>query len=294
MPLAQLITAEQLARRLDDSALRILDCRFALEDSTYGERSYRQGHVPGARFADLEKDLSGPVTPGVTGRHPLPDPERLAARFRQWGLDDDSDVVLYDDGPGAFAARAWWLLLWLGKRDGIYLLDGGLKAWREAGLPMDEAIPDTEPGTFSGRADSSLIIDASTLQERLDDPQLALLDARALPRFRRSRTHRSDRRAYPQCHLRSVHRESPRRRPVSPGRTAAQALRTAAGQQATPAHRRLLWLRRDRLPQPVCPVSGWLSAGDALSRLLERVDHRHPAASRLSPTTTRRQQARRG
>ncbi len=163
MPLAQLITAEQLARRLDDPALRILDCRFALEDSTYGERSYRQGHVPGARFADLEKDLSGPVTPGVTGRHPLPDPERLAARFRQWGLDDDSDVVLYDDGPGAFAARAWWLLLWLGKRDGIYLLDGGLKAWREAGLPMDEAIPDTEPGTFSGRADSSLIIDASAL-----------------------------------------------------------------------------------------------------------------------------------
>lgn len=183
MPLAQLITAEQLARRLDDPALRILDCRFALEDSTYGERSYRQGHVPGARFADLEKDLSGPVTPGVTGRHPLPDPERLAARFRQWGLDDDSDVVLYDDGPGAFAARAWWLLLWLGKRDGIYLLDGGLKAWREAGLPMDEAIPDSEPGTLSGRADSSLIIDASALQERLDDPQLALLDARALPAF---------------------------------------------------------------------------------------------------------------
>ena len=92
-------------------------------------------------------------------------------------------MVLYDDGPGAFAARAWWLLLWLGKRDGIYLLDGGLKAWCEAGLPMDEAIPDTEPGTFSGRADSSLTIDASALQERLDDPQLALLDARALPRF---------------------------------------------------------------------------------------------------------------
>ncbi len=183
MPLAQLITAEQLARRLDDPALRILDCRFALEDPAYGERSYHQGHVPGARFADLEKDLSGPVTPGVTGRHPLPEPEGLAARFRQWGLDDDSEVVLYDDGPGAFAARAWWLLLWLGKRDGVYLLDGGLKAWREAGLLMSEAIPDGETGTFSGRADGSLIIDAAGLQKHLDDPQLALLDARALPRF---------------------------------------------------------------------------------------------------------------
>ena len=219
MPLAQLITAEQLARRLDDPALRILDCRFALEDSTYGERS-RQGHVPGARFADLEKDLSG-RSPWC--HRPAPTAGSGAAgSARQWGLDDDSDVVLYDDGPGAFAARAWWLLLWLGKRDGIYLLDGGLKAWCEAGLPMDEAIPDTEPGTFSGRADSSLIIDASALQERLDDPQLALLDARALPRFRRSRTHRSDRRAYSPMPLAFRSPRISRRRPVSPGRTAAQ------------------------------------------------------------------------
>ncbi len=124
MPLAQLITAAELAQRLHARDLLILDCRFALEDPTYGERSYKDTHIPGAQFADLEKDLSGPVLPGTTGRHPLPDPEQLLTRLRRWGLDEQSEVVLYDDGPGAFAARAWWLLLWLGKREDVYLLDG--------------------------------------------------------------------------------------------------------------------------------------------------------------------------
>ncbi|MCQ4261881.1 sulfurtransferase [Stutzerimonas stutzeri] len=183
MPLAQLITAAELAQRVHEPDLLILDCRFALEDPAYGERSYQESHIPGAHFADLEKDLSGPVVPGVTGRHPLPDPQRLLTRLRQWGLDEHSDVVLYDDGPGAFAARAWWLLMWLSKRDGIYLLDGGLKAWQEAGLRQDDAIPASKPGTFSGTADTSMTVDARWLQEHLDSPELTLLDARALPRF---------------------------------------------------------------------------------------------------------------
>jgi thiosulfate/3-mercaptopyruvate sulfurtransferase len=183
MPLAQLITTKQLAKRLHEPDLLILDCRFALEDPTYGEGSYQQGHIPGAHFADLETDLSDTVVPGVTGRHPLPDPQRLLARLQQWGLEEHSDVVLYDDGPGAFAARAWWLLVWLGKRDGIYLLDGGLKAWREAGLPLDDAIPTNEPGSFSGMPDSSMTVDATWLQDRLESTTLTMLDARALPRF---------------------------------------------------------------------------------------------------------------
>src|SRR5437660_218253 len=110
MPLAQLISTEHLQQPLGQQNLLILDCRFA-----------------------LEQDLSAPVVKRVTGRHPLPDPSALVERLRSCGLRADSQVVLYDDGPGAFAAHAWWLLLWLGKRDGLYLLDGGLKAWREAG-----------------------------------------------------------------------------------------------------------------------------------------------------------------
>lgn len=183
MPLAQLINAQQLAERLQQPELVILDCRFALDDPQYGQRSYDEAHIPGARFADLEKDLSGSVITGKTGRHPLPEPSQLLAKLQAWGLSDKSQVVLYDDGPGAFAAHAWWLLIWLGKRDGLYLLDGGLQAWREAGLPLDDKRPAPKPGTLQGAADTRLTIDAAALSNRLATPDLTLLDARALPRF---------------------------------------------------------------------------------------------------------------
>jgi thiosulfate/3-mercaptopyruvate sulfurtransferase len=183
MPLAQLITAKQLAARLQQPDLCLFDCRFALEDRDYGERSYASAHIPGACFLDLERDLSGTVVPGRTGRHPLPGHDSLIARLQAFGLNSGSDVVLYDDGPGAFAARAWWLLTWLGKRDGVYLLDGGLRAWREADLPLTSAQPEPERGTFAGEPDARLVIEADELLQRLHDPQQTLLDARALPRF---------------------------------------------------------------------------------------------------------------
>lgn len=182
---ARLIDPATLHARLDAPGLLILDCRFALDDPAQGQRQYAEGHLPGAHFADLERDLSGPIQPGVTGRHPLPDPDRLAQTLRHWGLDDDSQVVLYDDGPGAFAARAWWLLAWLGKRDGVYLLDGGFAAWRDAGLPLQrETPPAATPGDFEGRPDASLVLDAAGLRQRLGEENLTLLDARAKPRFR--------------------------------------------------------------------------------------------------------------
>ena len=184
MSIAQLISPQQLAARQREPGLVILDCRFALEDPDYGQRSYAQGHIDRASFADLERDLSGPVTKGKTGRHPLPDPEALLRRFQAWGINPDSEIVLYDDGPGAFAARAWWLLAWLGKREGVYLLDGGLKAWHGAGLPLSLDAPGNKPGTFTGEPDMSLVLNASRLQGRLGRPELTLIDARAEARFR--------------------------------------------------------------------------------------------------------------
>ncbi|MGN2623533.1 sulfurtransferase [Stutzerimonas balearica] len=180
MSLARLITAQQLADSLPQSLL--IDCRFALEDPSHGQRSYLEGHLPGARFLDLERDLSGPVEPGVTGRHPLPEPQRLIRRLREIGVDNDSRIVLYDDGPGAFAARAWWLLAWLGKRNDVYLLDGGLAAWRQAGLPLEAHECSAECGTFTGQPDPQMLIEATELSRQLADFQL--LDARAQPRFR--------------------------------------------------------------------------------------------------------------
>ncbi|MCY1208026.1 putative thiosulfate sulfurtransferase SseB [compost metagenome] len=184
MSLAQLISPAQLSARLEEPGLVILDCRFSLDDPAYGQRGYAENHIPKACFADLERDLSGPVTQGVTGRHPLPAPATLADKLRDWGITADSTIVLYDDGPGAFAARAWWLLAWLGKRDGVFLLDGGLKAWRDAGLPLTREVPVVQPGDFAGQPDNNLLLDADGLQQRLGDTRLTLLDARALPRFK--------------------------------------------------------------------------------------------------------------
>lgn len=184
MSMARLLTAEQLSARLGQPNLVLLDCRFALEDPGYGQRVYREGHVPGALQADLERDFSAPVMAGRSGRHPLPSPAQLLDRLRAWGVSADSEVVLYDDGPGAFAARGWWLLLWLGKREGVFLLDGGLKAWREAGFELDQQVPQPRPGDFDGQPDPHLVIDTETLHASLGEPDWTLLDARALPRFR--------------------------------------------------------------------------------------------------------------
>ncbi|ATN10092.1 sulfurtransferase [Pseudomonas sp. FDAARGOS_380] len=184
MPLAQLISPQQLAERQQSTGWVILDCRFALEDPDYGRCSYAEGHIEGAQYADLERHLSGPVTKGVTGRHPLPAADTLTRQLRAWGISADTDVVLYDDGPGAYAARAWWLLAWLGKRDGVFILDGGLKAWHAAGFPLSLDAPVVEPGTFAGTPDHRLLLDAEHLQKRLGQPGLTLIDARAQPRFR--------------------------------------------------------------------------------------------------------------
>lgn len=184
MPLAQLLSPAELATRLATAEPIVIDCRFALEDPAYGARAYAEGHIPGARFIDLERDLSAPVQRGITGRHPLPDPQQFLERLRALGISQHSEIVLYDDGPGAFAARAWWLLAWLGKREGVFLLDGGLNAWRAANLPLDSATPTVSPGDLQGTPDASLLVSADTLLKRLGTPQLTLLDARALPRFR--------------------------------------------------------------------------------------------------------------
>ena len=178
MPIAQLISpqhwTEKGPARAGDPGLSFCPRRPGLRPAQLCRRAYRR-----RLFADLERDLSGPVIKGVTGRHPLPDPQTLIERLQAWGINADSEVVLYDDGPGAFAARAWWLLAWLGKRDGVFILDGGLKAWHAAGLPLSLDAPGNPPGTFTGTPDNALVLSAEQLQKRLGRPELTLLDARA-------------------------------------------------------------------------------------------------------------------
>ncbi len=139
-----LIEPEELAAPLSrnaaaDSDWVVLDCRFDLPRPDWGASAYAAGHVPNALYAHLDHDLSGPVTP-TSGRHPLPSVERLAETFGRWGIDDDVQVIAYDQGNGAFAARLWWLLRWVGHQK-VAVLNGGFAAWLQAGLPTD-----TTPG----------------------------------------------------------------------------------------------------------------------------------------------------
>src|SRR5512141_496152 len=105
-----LISTAELAQHLTEPDWAIFDCRFALADPERGRHAYLQAHIPGAIYAHLNEDLSGPIVPGVTGRHPLPAIDELAARFAEWGINDRVQVVAYDDSSGGMAARLWWLL----------------------------------------------------------------------------------------------------------------------------------------------------------------------------------------
>jgi thiosulfate/3-mercaptopyruvate sulfurtransferase len=155
---------------------KFLDCRARLGDARWGPAAYRAGHIEGAGYLSLDDDLADP--PGVAGRHPLPDPERLATRLRALGVDDDDQVVVYDDAAGAFAARAWWCLRWLGHR-AVAVLDGGLDAWPR---PLTTTIPAPPPGNFSIRPALTRIVDAAALTG--DPGRYRLLDARTVERFR--------------------------------------------------------------------------------------------------------------
>jgi thiosulfate/3-mercaptopyruvate sulfurtransferase len=178
-----LITTAELATHLDDPDWVVVDCRFALTDPTAGPRKYAAGHIPGAIYADLDKDLAAPHIPGQTGRHPLPPVAEVAATFGRWGIDDRVQVVAYDDAGGLVAGRLWWMLRWLG-HPAVALLDGDLRGWLREGRPVETEIRPRAPRVFVPRVQPGLTITADEIMARLGDPDLALLDARGRDRFR--------------------------------------------------------------------------------------------------------------
>ena len=186
-----LIDAPDLAAMLNDPAtdLLVLDCRFSLAAPEAGRQAHQAGHVPGALYAHLDQDLSGPKT-GLNGRHPLPTPDAFIATLRHWGLRDDTEVVAYDDAGGMFAARAWWMLRWVGHAK-VRVLDGGWSRWQAQGgaVSTGASILRTPPRTPSmvtltpSEPHSPILIDF--VQAKLGHPgALQLVDARAPDRFR--------------------------------------------------------------------------------------------------------------
>jgi thiosulfate/3-mercaptopyruvate sulfurtransferase len=175
-----LISTETLARHLDDASFVIVDCRHDLADVDAGERGYRAGHIPGAVFMHLDRDLSGAKT-GRNGRHPLPEVGALADTFSRAGIDPTRQVIAYDQGGGMWASRLWWLLHWLG-HGAAAVLDGGLERWRAERRALTSAEPEPRPAKFVLKPPGP-IASADEIMRHLSDNALFILDARARQRF---------------------------------------------------------------------------------------------------------------
>ena len=176
-----LISPTALAKRLGDSACVVVDCRFVLTDSGAGHAAYRRGHIPGARYAHLDNDLARVPGP-ADGRHPLPRVEDFMATLGTWGISSASHVVVCDDMSGAIAARLWWMLRWIGHRT-VHVLDGGLKAWEAAGLPLDRKTPAVRAVEyFADDMHRDWVVSTEQVQVELATGA-RLVDARAPERF---------------------------------------------------------------------------------------------------------------
>lgn len=176
-----LVSVDLLAAHLDDPSWRVFDCRHDLRNLGYGEQAYAKGHIPGALFLHLDRDLSGPMT-GTNGRHPLPDIESFAARMSACGVGPDTQVVAYDNEGSVFAARLWWMLRWLG-HDKVAVLDGGLPGWRRAKLPLETELHPVAPAEFVARPREGIKVDAAHVLAHLRSPEMLLLDARSPDRY---------------------------------------------------------------------------------------------------------------
>lgn len=182
-PWTTLVQAETLANSLDAGDLVVIDTRFSLAAPDAGGHAYREAHIPGARYAHLDRDLSNPAasTPGA-GRHPWPVADAFTARLGAWGVTPATRVVAYDDGDGAIAARLWFLLQTLGHARAA-VLDGGWARWIALGLPTQADIPAVQPTAYVAHFDRSRLLDAVQVQAHLERGGL-LVDARAGERFR--------------------------------------------------------------------------------------------------------------
>lgn len=175
-----LIPTDAVMRRAGDQTLVVLDCRFDMMRPTWGEQEYRIAHIPGARYAHLERDLSGPIT-RKSGRHPLPDKEVWLARVRAWGIASDSTVVVYDDNKCNFAARAWWMLRWIG-HENVRVLDGGWAAWGYGRGPVTIHVPKPTPTDLKANPPLVGLVTVDQVAEKMEQGYM-LLDARSPERF---------------------------------------------------------------------------------------------------------------
>ena len=183
MSYTTLISTQDLVAHLDGPNWVVVDCRFALTDTALGRREYQQSHIAGAIYAHLDEDLSGPIIPGKTSRHPLPEIEKFAQTLSNWGIDNNTQVVAYDAMGGAFAARLWWMLRWLG-HESAAVLDGGWPRWEKEGHPVRSGVESRELRAFTPHPRPELLVEADDVLKLRTDPNHHLFDSRSADRYR--------------------------------------------------------------------------------------------------------------
>jgi thiosulfate/3-mercaptopyruvate sulfurtransferase len=177
-----LISAETLNSNLNQSDWVVVDCRFSLVNTLQGKNAYQHGHIPNARYAHLDNDLSSQIT-DFTGRHPLPDFRVLAEKLGAWGISNQTQVIVYDDASGAFAGRLWWLLRhWFG-HDKVAVLDGGIQAWQKQ-FDLVTTLPKIKPTIFRPYLNDTEWLTALQVQNALAQKKICLIDARTSERYR--------------------------------------------------------------------------------------------------------------
>jgi thiosulfate/3-mercaptopyruvate sulfurtransferase len=183
MNFTTLVDTATLATHLHDPDWIILDCRFSLDNPELGRRQHLAEHIPGALYVHLEEDLSGPISSGVTGRHPLPDPAGFSWKMTQLGLTGPTQVIAYDDSAGAIAARLWWMLKWTG-HESVAVLDGGWSKWRAEDRPTRPGQETSRSGDFVASIQPGMAVETEGVKAVVEGGPGILWDARAAERYR--------------------------------------------------------------------------------------------------------------
>jgi thiosulfate/3-mercaptopyruvate sulfurtransferase len=182
MIFTDLISTADLAENIHNPEWIIVDCRFDLNRPDWGFEDYQQGHIPGAVYAHLDRDLSGPKTP-QTGRHPLPEKAELFSSFSTWGIGAGKQVIIYDTTGGSFAGRLWWMLR-LYSHKAAAVLDGGYPQWLAEGRPIRTGVETNLPTQFSGQLHPEMMVGEEEVERIRRDSNYRLVDARTPERFR--------------------------------------------------------------------------------------------------------------
>ncbi len=177
------ITAKELQNIIHQTNIVVVDCRFSLADKEAGRKAYLEEHLPKAIYAHLDNDLSGKIISGQTGRHPLPDPSFFAEQLGDWGINNSTQVIVYDDNGGAIAARMWWMLNWLG-HEKVAVLSSGIQAWKKAGFSLTNEIPPIKKTSFTFKVQEYLTVSVNELMALLENKNYKIIDSRAAERYR--------------------------------------------------------------------------------------------------------------